>query len=136
MKFYHFLLYGSGKFHVKVSSLSMREPQQQFFHSPLCDWVFPGTFFHYFQVDNSFYYFFLINCWPILIITLYGLPHIFSFFSLIFTVELFRSSCVTVTQRPVTFLNCSQVYTLFYCFLLIYWWPVPIIILLRLWPLF
>ena len=107
MKFYHFLLYGSGKFHVKVSSLSMREPQQQFFHSPLCDWVFPGTFFHYFQVDNSFYYFFLINCWPILIITLYGLPHIFSFFFTYFhsgTVPFFLCNCHTTSR------NISQLF--------------------------
>ena len=58
------------------------------------------------------------------------------YFPFIFSMELFHSSCVTVTQGPVIFLACFQVDTPFCSFLLSYWWPTVVIILFGLLNIF
>ena len=63
------------------------------------------------------------HCWPILIIMLCGLPHIFFFVS---SMELFHSCYVTVTQDPWIFFHCFQVGTPFPISFTV-WWSVLII---------
>ena len=65
------------------------------------------TFCYCFQVKAPLYYFHLSHWWPIIIIVLCGLSH----FILIFSMELFHSSCATVTQGPWIFFYCFLVDT-------------------------
>ena len=107
----------SHRFHVKVSSLSITKPSVGilllFFvlvlHSVLV------TFLYCFWVNTPFYYFILSHCWPILIITLCGLLHIFLLMFHLFPngpVPLFLCNCQTesVTVRSVA---ATQGFTLF-----------------------
>ena len=115
---------------MKVSSLSIIDPSVEILPLSFV-WLSHTVSVTFFQVDNPFYYFFLGHYKPILIITLCGLPHIFSvYFSLIFSVKLFCSSCVTVTQSACNiFLFPSVQSTLL--FPLSHWWPVLMIMLLQ-----
>ena len=107
----------SHRFHVKVFSLSITKPSigilLLFFvlvlHSVLV------TFLYCFWVNTPFYYFILSHCWPILIITLCGLLHIFLLMFHLFPsgpVPLFLCNCHTesVTVRSVA---VTQGFTLF-----------------------
>ena len=69
----------SHKLHVKLSSLSINKPSVAILPLSFV-WLsrkVPVTFFLCFLVSSPLYYYFLSHFLPILIITLYGMPHIF-----------------------------------------------------------
>ena len=93
----------SHKFHVKVSWLSISEPSVATLPLSFVWWShkFPSKLFHCFQVDTPLCYFFfeslLTNSHNNIVQTV---THFSVSFSVNFLAELFRSSCLTVTQGP------------------------------------
>ena len=100
MEYYYFFVWMLHKFHANVSPLHLSKPLVE--PVPLSFvTVTPGlsNSFPLIPSRHPIHCFLLIHSWPVLQTMLCGLPLIFFvYFSLIFSVELFCSSFVTVTQ--------------------------------------